>query len=95
MLKAFLVGAAGTIIGTFAAYSLVPMTAIVGREKVAAALCARHIGGAVNFIAVAEVLKIPSEVVAASIAADNVIVALYFGMKIPHSRTYIQINNKK
>ena len=37
-----------------------------------------QIGGAVNFVAVAEILRIPPELVAAAIAADNLIVAVYF-----------------
>lgn len=78
MLKAFLVGSIGTIVGSLVAYMLVPMKSIAGSKEVAAALCARHIGGAVNFVAVAEVLHIPSDLVAAAMAADNVIVAAYF-----------------
>jgi uncharacterized membrane protein len=77
LLKAFLVGSFGSVIGTFVAFALVPMRHTVGGGKIAAALCARHIGGAVNFVAVAEILKISPELVAASMAADNVIVALY------------------
>jgi uncharacterized membrane protein len=46
--------------------------------KVASALCARHIGGAINFVAVSETLQIPAAAVSAAIAADNVVVALYF-----------------
>eukprot|EP01036_Dinobryon_divergens_P019663 gene19663-26871_t len=49
-----------------------------GAPKIAAALCARHIGGAVNFVAVADALLTPPEVVAAAMAADNVVIALYF-----------------
>jgi uncharacterized membrane protein len=78
LLKAFVIGSIGTIIGTFVAYYMVPMKGMLDAEKVAAALCARHIGGAVNFIAVADAMKISSEVVAAAMAADNIIVALYF-----------------
>ena len=43
MMKAFLVGAVGTIIGTFVAFYLVPMREIDGAYKIAAALCARHV----------------------------------------------------
>jgi uncharacterized membrane protein len=57
---------------------LVPMKSIVGSHKVAAALCSRHIGGAVNFVAVSDILKTRPEAVAAALAADNVVVALYF-----------------
>ena len=78
LLKAFLVGSLGTVAGTLAAYALVPMRNLVGGEKIAAALCARHIGGAVNFVAVSDILQISPELVAASMAADNVVVAIYF-----------------
>jgi len=78
LLKAFMIGSVGTLVGTLVAFLLVPMSNIVNSEKVAAALCARHIGGAINFVAVSEILKTPSDVVAAALAADNVIVAFYF-----------------
>lgn len=80
LLKAFVVGALGTVVGTFVAFYLVPMRSIAGSYKVAAALCARHIGGAVNFIAISEILKMPAEIVTATIAADNCVVALYFAL---------------
>jgi len=78
LLKAFLVGSVGTIVGTLVAYWAVPMKSVVGAPKIAAALCARHIGGAVNFVAVADILRVPAELVAAAIAADNLIIAFYF-----------------
>lgn len=79
MLAAFWVGALATIIGTFVAFPLIPMTALGSENwKIALALLARHIGGAINFVAVADTLKISGTVVSAAIAADNVAVALYF-----------------
>ena len=95
------------MLGTIVAYALVPMTNLKGAEKIAAALCARHvcpsislfsfyddsfdekfhfgnlfflskIGGAVNFVAVSDILQTSPELVAAALAADNVVVALYF-----------------
>ena len=54
------------------------MSSIADSYKVASAICARHIGGAVNFIAISEILNVKSDVVTAAIAADNVVVALYF-----------------
>lgn len=76
LLVAFLVGAFATVVGTLGAVPLVPMP----KEgwKVASALAARHIGGAINFVAVADTLQVPGTVVSAAIAADNVVVALYF-----------------
>ncbi|KAK1326401.1 hypothetical protein QJS10_CPA01g02388 [Acorus calamus] len=46
--------------------------------KIAAALMSRHIGGAVNYVAVSEALGVSSSVLASGLAADNVICALYF-----------------
>ena len=43
LLKAFFVGAIGTVIGTFVAYALVPMRTMEGAKNIAAALCARHV----------------------------------------------------
>lgn len=44
----------------------------------AAALAARHIGGAVNYVGVAETLDMGSAAQAAGLAADNLLCALYF-----------------
>ena len=78
LLKAFFCGAIGTIVGTIVAFKLIPMKNVIGAEKIAAALCARHIGGAVNFVAVSDFFQTPPDAVAAALAADNVVVALYF-----------------
>lgn len=80
LLLAFGVGAVATVIGTLVAYAVVPLTSLgpnVG-WKIACALCARHIGGAINFVAVADTLAVDGTAVSATIAADNVVVALYF-----------------
>lgn len=80
LLAAFGVGALATVVGTIVAFPLIPLTSLgpdVG-WRVACALAARHIGGAINFVAVAETLKVGGSAVSAAIAADNVVVALYF-----------------
>jgi len=80
LLAAFCVGAFATVLATIVAFPIVPLTNMgpdVG-WRVACALAARHIGGAINFVAVAETLNIGGDAVAAAIAADNVVVALYF-----------------
>ena len=80
LLIAFGVGALATVLATLIAYPLVPLTSL-GRDtgwKIALALAARHIGGAINFVAVAETLHISASAISAAIAADNVAVALYF-----------------
>lgn len=81
LLKCFFVGAFATIVGTLITYPLIPLSSLgVPGEgwKVASALAARHIGGAINFVAVADTLGISGSTVSAAIAADNVVVALYF-----------------
>lgn len=68
LLAAFGVGALATIVGTLVAYPLIPLLSLgpgVG-WRVACALAARHIGGAVNFVAVAETLDISGNAVAAA-----------------------------
>ena len=79
LLPCFVVGAAGTTLGTLVAYAAVPMGAL-GAEgwKMASALMARHIGGAVNFVAVANALEMTPSIMAAGLAADNLMNALYF-----------------
>jgi len=88
LLLAFGVGAIATIVGTLVAFPLLPLTSMgpdVG-WRVACALAARHIGGAINFVAVAETLHIGGSAVSAAIAADNVVVALYFAFLFANSK---------
>ena len=80
VLWCFLVGSIGTCLGSVLAFMIVPMASL-GPEhawKMGAALLARHIGGAVNYVAVAGALHIPGDLVAAGLAADNLMNALYF-----------------
>ncbi|XP_038877446.1 uncharacterized membrane protein YjcL-like [Benincasa hispida] len=79
LLLAFLLGSVGTTIGTVVAYFLVPMRSL-GQDswKIAAALMGRHIGGAVNYVAISDALGVSPSVLAAGLAADNVICAVYF-----------------
>ncbi|CAL1404884.1 unnamed protein product [Linum trigynum] len=79
LLLAFLIGSVATTIGTVVAYLLVPMKSL-GQDswKIAAALMGRHIGGAVNYVAIADALGVSPSVLAAGLAADNVICAVYF-----------------
>eukprot|EP00850_Spirogloea_muscicola_P005849 SM000027S09630 [mRNA] locus=s27:458982:460925:+ [translate_table: standard] len=79
LLAAFLAGAAATTAGTLLAFWLVPLRSLGNDSwKMAAALMSRHIGGAVNYVAVCEALQASPSVVAAGLAADNLICALYF-----------------
>nr|XP_043634760.1 uncharacterized membrane protein YjcL-like [Erigeron canadensis] len=79
LLLAFLIGSVATTIGTVVAFWMVPMRPLAQEGwKIAAALMGRHIGGAVNYVAIAEALEISPSVLAAGLAADNVICAVYF-----------------
>lgn len=81
LLRAFALGTVGTLLGTIVSWKATPITASippVDAWKIASALCARHIGGSVNYVAVVEATGASAESVAAGLAADNLIVALYF-----------------
>lgn len=80
VLWCFLMGSIGTCLGSVLAYSIVPMAGLGAENawKMGAALMARHIGGAVNYVAVAGALNIPGDLVAAGLAADNLMNAVYF-----------------
>ncbi|KAJ6738474.1 PROTEIN putative (DUF819)-RELATED [Salix koriyanagi] len=79
LLLAFLLGSVATTVGTVLAYMMVPMRAL-GQDswKIAAALMGRHIGGAVNYVAISDALGVTPSILAAGLAADNVICAVYF-----------------
>ena len=96
LLPCFVVGAAGTTLGTLAAYAAVPMGAL-GQEgwKMASALMARHIGGAVNFVAVANALEMTPSIVAAGLAADNLMNALYFAGLFALAKGLMPIEDEK
>jgi len=76
-LLAFAVGAVGTIAGTVAAVQVVPL----GPEtwKLAAIFSATYIGGSMNYAAAAEAVQLRSgDLLTAGVAADNLVMALYF-----------------
>lgn len=79
LLMVFVVGSVATVVGTLAAAKVFPLS-VLGADgwKVASALAARHIGGAVNYVAVAETTGMSSSAQAAGLAADNLICAVYF-----------------
>lgn len=79
LLLAFICGAAATVVGSVAAFSMMPLR-MLGDDgwKVASALTARHIGGSVNYVAVSEILALGPGARMAGIAADDVIVSIYF-----------------
>ncbi len=76
-LLAFGIGAVGTVIGTIVAYNVVPL----GAEgwKLAAIFSATYIGGSMNYAAAAEAVQLRSgDLLTAGVAADNLVMALYF-----------------
>ena len=81
LLIAFLIGAAAVVGGTMLALWLFPQPHLGdGSWKMAAALCSRHIGGAVNYVACCSFLQVPASLVAAGLAADNLVCAVYFSV---------------
>lgn len=76
-LIAFVVGAAGTVIGTLIAFTVVPL----GPEsaKLAGIFCATYVGGSMNFVAASQALGLQSgDLLSAGFAADNLVMAVYF-----------------
>ena len=86
MLLSFVVGAISTVLATLITFPIMPLQHLQG-WKIASALAARHIGGAINFVAVAETLSIDASSISAAIAADNVVVALYFAFLFTIAKT--------
>ncbi|XP_021892109.1 uncharacterized protein LOC110810299 isoform X3 [Carica papaya] len=79
LLLAFLLGSVATIIGTLVAFLMVPMRSLgPDNWKIASALMGSYIGGSLNYVAISEALGVSSSVLAAGVAADNVICAIYF-----------------
>lgn len=77
MLLAYAIGAVGTVLGTLLAFKVVPL----GEHawQLAGIFCATYVGGSMNFVATAEALQLhESDLIAAGIAADNLIMTLYF-----------------
>ncbi|KAF7813104.1 putative membrane protein YjcL-like [Senna tora] len=79
LLLAFLLGSVATTVGTLVAFFIVPMRSLgPDNWKIAAALMGSYIGGSVNYVAISEALGMSASVLAAGVAADNVICAIYF-----------------
>ncbi len=76
-LIAYFIGAAGTVAGTIIAFHVVPL----GPEgwRLAAIFSATYIGGSMNYAAAAEAVGLHSgDLLTAGVAADNLVMALYF-----------------
>lgn len=79
MLLVFAAGSVATVLGTLVAIAILPLNSLGENGwKIAAALCARHIGGAVNYVAVCVGLSAEQYAVSAGLAADNLICGIYF-----------------
>lgn len=81
LLPAFVLGALATVLSIIIAYRVVPLVPALGAHdawKLAAALCARHIGGAVNFVSTTDTLDVSAAGVTSALAADNIVLSFYF-----------------
>ena len=77
MLFIFLISSIGTIIGTLVSFSLLK-DYIPELDKVAGMISASYTGGGVNFAAMSAKLNPAKDVIAATIVADNLMMACYF-----------------
>jgi len=76
-LGAFALGAVGTVLGTVLAFRVIPL----GPEgwQLASIFSATYIGGSMNYAAAAEAVGLRSgDLLTAGVAADNLVMALYF-----------------
>ncbi len=76
-LGAFLLGGVGTVLGTILAFRLVPL----GEHgwQLASIFCATYVGGSMNYAAAAEAVGLRAgDLLTAGVAADNLVMALYF-----------------
>lgn len=79
LLMSFSCASLATVIGSFLACATIPLhTMGPDSHNIAAALTARHIGGSINYVAVTELLGVTAGARMAGLAADDVIVTLYF-----------------
>ncbi len=95
-LIAFVVGGIGTVVGTILAFYLIPL----GAEgwKLAAIFCSTYVGGSMNYVAAAEAVKLQSgNLLTAGIAADNLVMTLYFLLlfALPSSKFLLKFYNKR
>jgi uncharacterized membrane protein len=83
MLKAFVLGTLGTMLGSLLGFLLMSGSmrniGIDGDSwKIASALCAKNVGGGLNFFAVADAIKLSPSALATGLAVDNLLGLLYF-----------------
>ena len=85
VLFGFLFASIGSILGTAFSFALFSKSLGALGYKIAACLCASYIGGSLNFAATAKALGLTnsassSSLLAASMAADNLLMAVFLGM---------------
>jgi uncharacterized membrane protein len=74
---AFVFGGIGTAVGTILAFILIPLGP--NGWQLAAIFSSTYIGGSMNYVAAAEAVQLKSgDLLAAGIAADNLVMAAYF-----------------
>ena len=79
LLLSFTCASIATVLGSILACALVPLNSLgMDGHKIAGALTARHIGGSINYVAVTELLGVGADARMSALAADDVIVTLYF-----------------
>ena len=83
LIKAFLLGTAGTIFGSIFSFLLFhPYIKSIGIRsddwKISAALAAKNIGGGLNFMAVVDILKVSPTTISTGLTVDNILGLLYF-----------------
>lgn len=75
----FLVGAVGSLLGaTVSAVALAPLCDLQARVALAAVFAATYVGGSLNYVAVGNSLKLSETLLASGIAADMVLMGIYF-----------------
>ncbi|MED0654704.1 DUF819 family protein [Anoxybacillus geothermalis] len=86
----FLISSVGTVAGAIISFFLlkdhIPLL-----YKISAMMTGSYIGGGVNFVAMAAKFETPSELVSATVVADNMVMALYFlGLILIPSLTFFR-----
>jgi uncharacterized membrane protein len=74
-LKAFLIGAVGTVIGALLGFWLLPLGD--QSSNLVGIFSATYIGGSMNMVAVGQALNLDPSVMTAAVAADNVVGVMY------------------
>lgn len=77
LLLAFIVGGVGTLIGGFVGYFIL-RGYIPDLAYVSTVMTGSYIGGGVNFVALSDAFNVPSQIIAATTIADNLLMAIYF-----------------